>query len=255
MARNYDVHVRTLAQVPTLVRVDGTWPGPLTLSAGWYRARARPWNELVSEPMIRLDRGGTEFLIGVTRRLRELGASECYSPALYGGSTRVFRRSGFQPHASLRLMERGMRPVTGGSRRHIVRTDPDPDWSEITEVDRSAFEGFWGMSREGLVEALDANRAHALLTTRIESRLAGFAIVGTQWGVAYLHRIAVDPAYGGQGVGRSLVEEAVRWGSAHGGRSIVLNVREDNERAIALYERTGFTDTGADLSVLRLRLR
>lgn len=204
--------------------------------------------------MVRLDRGGTEFLIAVTARLRDLGASECYSPALYGGSTRVWLRSGFESHASLRIMERSLRPVPGGAEPHHVQHETDPDWLEIVEIDRSAFDGFWGMSRDGLAEALDANRTHVLLTTRIDSRLAGFAIVGTQWGVAYLHRIAVDPVHEGRGVGRALIAEAFLWGAAKGGRSMVLNVRPENDRAVALYGRTGFTDTGTDLRVLRLPL-
>lgn len=251
MARNYDVHLLTLAQVPTLVRVEGRWPDPITLSAGWFRARARPWNDEVIEPIIKLERGGTEFLIAVTRRVHEVGGATCYSPALYGSASRVWLRSGFEPHASLRIMERGLNPLPAETRQTEVTREHDPDWEAILAVDRAAFEGFWGMSREGLSEALTTNRSHTLLVGRDHDAVVGYAIVGSQWGVTYLHRIAVHPNWTGRGLGRALIGEAVRWGVANNGRTMILNVRPENQRAIALYQRTGFTDTGSELSVLR----
>lgn len=251
MARNYHVHLLTLAQVPTLVRVEGEWPDPITLSTGWFRARARPWNDQVTEPMIRLDRGGAEFLISVTRRIHELAGRVCYSPALFGSSSRVWLRSGFEPHAGLRIMERGLNPVASVASDIEVTSNSDPNWEAILEVDRASFEGFWSMSREGLFEALMTNRAHTLLVVPDNDAVAGYAIVGSQWGVTYLHRIAVHPGWAGRGLGRALVGEAVRWGAANGGRTMILNVRPDNHRAIALYQRTGFTDTGTELTVLR----
>lgn len=251
MARNYDVHPLTLAQVPTLVRVEGEWPDPITLSSGWFRARARPWNDEVSEPMIRLDRGGAEFLVAVTRRVHEVGGEVCYSPALFGGTSRVWLRSRYQPHATLRIMERGLNPVPSVAKDLEVTQVTDPDWEAILQVDRASFEGFWAMSRDGLVEALMTNRAHVLLEVRQNDEVAGYAIVGSQWGVAYLHRIAVHPDWTGRGLGRALLGEAVRWGSVNGGRTMILNVRPENQRAITLYERTGFTDTGTELTVLR----
>jgi ribosomal protein S18 acetylase RimI-like enzyme len=71
--------------------------------------------------------------------------------------------------------------------------------------------------------------------------------------VTYLHRIAVRPELEGRGLGTSLLHAAFDWGRAMGGRSIILNVRAENHRAIGLYRRCGFTDTGTSLRVLRHR--
>lgn len=253
VTRNYNIHVLTLQQVPTLLRMEGTWPEPVSLSAGWFRARARPWNESVVDPMVRLDRGGSEFLTAVTSRLiRHIGATAVYSPALYGGSTRVWRRSGFADHAALDIMERGMnRPPSPPSEE--VRLVTDPEWEEVLEVDRLAFEGFWGMSDVGLREAFDTSRASALLLVPRSGQLAGYAMVGVQWGTAYLHRIAVRPDASGNGLGASLISAAIEFGYRSGGRSMVLNVRPENSRAKRLYERAGFTNTGTTLQVLRYR--
>src|SRR5688572_2462715 len=57
--------------------------------------------------------------------------------------------------------------------------------------------------------------------------------------------VSVAQAYWGEGVGRSLVEALLAWATAGGViRKINLRVRTDNARAIALYERLGFTVEG-----------
>lgn len=253
MSRYYDVHVLTLAEVATLLRVEGSWPGPITLSAGWLRARARPWNETVIDPMVRLVRGGAEFLTAVTRSLYDLDVGAVFSPALYPGSTAVWKRAGFSDHATLEVMERALGSGVPAGQGHDVRVEEDPDWEEVLELDRLAFEGFWGMSRVGLEEAHGTNRNTLLLSVRRRSRLAGYSIVGAQWGTVYLHRIAVHPDDMGRGIGAALVAAAIRWGVSTGSQSIVLNVRPENTRAKRLYERLGFTQTRTALEVLRHR--
>jgi ribosomal protein S18 acetylase RimI-like enzyme len=203
--------------------------------------------------MVRLDRGGADFLTAVTRKLADMGASEVYSPALYPGSTRVWVRSGYVEYAALEVMERSLATATEAEPTHQVALQPAPDWGAILDVDRIAFEGFWGMSLLGLREAHETNRSAALLTVMLERAFAGYAIVGTQWAVTYLHRIAVRPELEGRGLGASLLHAAFNWGRATGGRSIILNVRAENHRAIGLYRRCGFTDTGTSLRVLRHR--
>jgi len=246
---NYDIHIHTLRNVASDLRVVGQWPNPLTISSGWLRARARPWNDMITEPMIRLDRGGTGFLQEVTRHMASMGAHEVFSPALYPSSTRSWVDNGYEEYASLDVLERsliGERPVSG---EHTVR-ETEPNWPSIVAIDKQAFSGFWGMSELGLDEAYHANRSTALLTISD----AGYAIVGTHWGVAYLHRIAVRPDAEGGGLGGALLSACIGWAAANGGRVMILNVRPDNARAIRLYERSGFVRTRASLSVLRHRV-
>lgn len=237
----------------SLLRVEGDWPEPLTATLGWFRARARPWNEEMTGPMLRLDRGGAEFLISVTNHLEELTGQLCFSPALYGGATRVWRRAGYEPHVELGIMERGLGQPALDSGLHDVRALPDPDWEAVLAVDRQAFEGFWAMSRDALIEAHATNRSSTLFTVSRGPELAGFAIVGSQWGVGYLHRIAVGPRFRGEGVARSLLAASINWASKTGARSMVLNVRPENTGARRLYEKSGFSDSGASLQVLRHR--
>jgi GNAT superfamily N-acetyltransferase len=61
----------------------------------------------------------------------------------------------------------------------------------------------------------------------------------------------VDPAARRSGVGRALVEAIVAWARSAGARTLVLQVTEGNEPALALYRRAGFVPT-EDLSPLRV---
>ncbi|MFF0744660.1 GNAT family N-acetyltransferase [Streptomyces sp. NPDC004111] len=55
----------------------------------------------------------------------------------------------------------------------------------------------------------------------------------------------VDPAHGGRGVGRALVEYTLDWARAEGFRSMQFNaVAASNLHAVRLYERLGFTVIG-----------
>ena len=56
-----------------------------------------------------------------------------------------------------------------------------------------------------------------------------------------IHTIGVDPAYQGQGIGRRLLSELLEYAA---GGAVFLEVRTDNEAAIALYESVGFVNVG-----------
>lgn len=56
--------------------------------------------------------------------------------------------------------------------------------------------------------------------------------------------LAVTPARHRHGIGRALVERALRTLAGHGARSIFLEVRESNAAARALYAALGFEEVG-----------
>jgi [ribosomal protein S18]-alanine N-acetyltransferase len=55
-----------------------------------------------------------------------------------------------------------------------------------------------------------------------------------------VHNLAVLPAFRRQGIGRRLLEHALRQARLRGAARAYLEVRSKNAGAIALYERTGF---------------
>lgn len=68
----------------------------------------------------------------------------------------------------------------------------------------------------------------------------GYAIVLEVVDEATLMDIAVDSAFRGKGIGRSLVEFVVNHSLLHGVNEMWLEVRESNHNAIKLYESSGF---------------
>lgn len=233
-----------------MVRIDGHWPSAVHLSRGWARASARPWNDDSADGFIRLIRGGRDFLADAAETVARLCEATVLSPAMYPSSTRIWVKAGFEPASELDIMERSMSvPVAAG--RSEVTESPDPDWPRILEIDRGAFEGFWRMSLDGLKEAVASTKRSSVLEIREDRELIGYAIVGAQWDVSYLQRIAVSPDHYGRSLGSDLVRAALRWGKKAQSRLMVLNVREENARARSLYVKEGFNVASTRLRIMR----
>ena len=87
--------------------------------------------------------------------------------------------------------------------------------------------------------------ARVLVATE-EGRIVGSAVVlfRARSRVARLYSIAVAPGMAGAGTGRALLSSAFAAAAEHDCTELRLEVREDNPRAIAFYERNGFVATG-----------
>lgn len=121
------------------------------------------------------------------------------------------------------------------------------------EIDRLAFQGFWRMSPAGLTEAMSSTARSVVLTVG-DTEILGYAIVGAQWNVSYLQRIAVRPEQAGKNVGSDLVRAALAWARKTSAQTMVLNVRNENARARRLYSKEGFAPTGTALRILRYKI-
>lgn len=74
-------------------------------------------------------------------------------------------------------------------------------------------------------------------------------------GVWTMSNVAVHPDYRGRGIGGQLVDVAIAHIRKHGGRRIFLDVRHNNQPAVALYRRRGFIcyDTMYEMGLLATR--
>ena len=72
---------------------------------------------------------------------------------------------------------------------------------------------------------------------------------GESSGAAALTSLWVDPRFRGLGVGSVLIDAVEAWALGQGLNQILLWVTETNQVAESLYERRGFTRTGAVQSV------
>jgi ribosomal protein S18 acetylase RimI-like enzyme len=80
--------------------------------------------------------------------------------------------------------------------------------------------------------------------------VAGYVIAGRGDGIGYLQRLAVDPAARRQGLGRTMVFDALAWMRRRGAGRGLVNTQRTNQGALALYEACGFQILPEGLQVL-----
>jgi ribosomal protein S18 acetylase RimI-like enzyme len=241
-----------LADQPINVNERGVWPGRLTLRKGWARAEARPWNDDEPQASLRLLRGGSSFLEACASRLIQLGANGVISPPLPLSARRAWLQAGFETYIDLALMRKSLND-SGDSPSHLVVEKPDADVDDLLAIDSAAFPDFWRFNRDGLEEAIQAtSRSTTLTILGGNGTPIAYAVVGFGSAIAYLQRVAVEPDWQGQGMGRSLLRVAGRRARESGAKVLLLNTQLDNTQAIQLYEDEGFTKLPEPLTLLRV---
>jgi ribosomal protein S18 acetylase RimI-like enzyme len=103
------------------------------------------------------------------------------------------------------------------------------------------------LSRRSFRQLIDSDTTDALVA-ETEGRVAGYCIVlfRAGSGVARLYSVAVSPSLAGTGIGRLLLDAAESTAFEKNRLILRLEVREDNPRAIALYERNGYHRIGRE---------
>jgi len=113
------------------------------------------------------------------------------------------------------------------------------DAPRCAELERLLFAGDDPWDARAFVEALAAG--HPYLAARVGEALVGYAGLGLAGPEAEVHTVAVDPAHQGRGIGRALLRALL---ALAGSATVFLEVRTDNETAIALYRSEGFAVVG-----------
>ena len=110
----------------------------------------------------------------------------------------------------------------------------------LAAMHESAFEAPWG---EAEIAALLTGPGGFAVIAR-EDEPAGFILCRAVGGEAEILTLAVKPQARGRGLGRALVEAAFGLARQAGADAMFLEVAEDNEAAIALYQTAGFRLAG-----------
>lgn len=119
-----------------------------------------------------------------------------------------------------------------------------------TIVDRRAFPPPWGNDAAALADIVTATPHHRARCFRIDGCVVAFAISGRAAETGYIQRLAVDPSVRRQGLGRALVDDALRWMRRRGVTRVLVNTAVDNEAAINLYRSSGFEEQPTRLEIL-----
>ena len=126
----------------------------------------------------------------------------------------------------------------------VIRAATQADLDALLAIENRCFSAD-RISRRSFRELL-ARPTAATVIAEVDGRPAGYAMLLFRHGTAMsrLYSIAVDPDQAGRGVGAALMK-AVEDETFERGRMLLrLEVREDNERAIALYRRLGYRPIG-----------
>jgi ribosomal-protein-alanine N-acetyltransferase len=74
--------------------------------------------------------------------------------------------------------------------------------------------------------------------------LVGYGLLSIAAGEAHILNLCVDPVRQARGLGRRLLEQLLRRAARRGTRTVFLEVRPSNTRALHLYRAAGFAEIG-----------
>ena len=112
--------------------------------------------------------------------------------------------------------------------------------------------GFEGESTEWFIEWVNENK---VIIQRKDLELAGFCCVSiyNEGTVLWIRELAVDPAFQRTGVGKRLMEQAIKYGVDNGAKKGFLAADILNENAIGLYRKYDFQRKGTDSELQMIR--
>lgn len=123
-----------------------------------------------------------------------------------------------------------------------IRDAREEDLERITWLEQAAFADPWRLDL--LTYEITHPGTLLLVAVRADEPAAGYAVFRHGGGEAELLRLAVDPGERRRGVARRLVEAGLDRLRREDVEACHLEVRTDNEGAIALYQALGFEPTG-----------
>jgi ribosomal-protein-alanine N-acetyltransferase len=123
----------------------------------------------------------------------------------------------------------------------IIRPMTEADMEQVLAVERRCHRHPW--SRQLFADEL-ANPVSTIDLLWMGETLAGFHCYWSLSGEMHILNVATAPDFRRRGVARFLLHQAFRRGLEQGMERVFLEVRRQNEPAIALYRSLGFSTIG-----------
>lgn len=127
----------------------------------------------------------------------------------------------------------------------IVRRATEADLPGLTALETLAFSSPW--SETSLRQELKNHQAHVWILHPENAMAVEFLAYIDYWVVAgelHLLKIATHPAHVRRGYGRRLMDHMLEQGDAISASQVTLEVRPNNDAALALYRDYGFREVG-----------
>lgn len=179
------------------------------------------------------------------------GLADVVSPPVPLEDAHHWERAGMHAHTVLATLALGTlkeyrpRSVPAGL---TLRTGTAADVARILQLESASFDNFWRYDRPHVERLL---RSGHLMLAEHGGALVGYAHCAADSGGGLLGRLAVEPEWRRRGVGRALVDDAVRYTQLQRGTRVWLSTQHDNTASHALYRAAGFEDTGRRHAFMR----
>lgn len=115
------------------------------------------------------------------------------------------------------------------------------DVEAVVAVENNAYAFPW--TRGNFLDSLASGHQSLVMRER-DGPLAGYFLQIPMVDEIHLLNITVRPDLHGQGMGRRLLEHALKLARNAGMQSMLLEVRPSNHKALAVYEHVGFVEIG-----------
>lgn len=159
------------------------------------------------------------------------------------------KRRGFHLVSHIVAYEkRGGAVPRGGNQTVRVRPVRATDLAALVAVDSLNFHPLWHNSVETLRRWRESLPYFVVAVA--EEGPVGYCYCSVKAGHGHLIRMAVHPAWQGQGIGTRLMAEAMQFFQLLGVQLITLNTQEENEAAQRLYRQFGFRPKGREALAL-----
>ena len=123
----------------------------------------------------------------------------------------------------------------------LIRPMEELDLPQAAAIEKEAITPPW--SEQAFRESLGLE--HTILLAAIQDgQVAGYCVCYQSFEEGEITNVAVKKELRGQGIAGKLLEKLCSYGKERGLERYILEVRADNEPAIHLYERSGFTRVG-----------
>jgi GNAT superfamily N-acetyltransferase len=214
-------------------------------------ARVAAWHgraDVASLALLCADAPTQRTLRRLLERLQEAGYREVVTNALGPGTSLPLVDVGFAVKGRLHLLAHDLAslPPSSGLTRKATRTDR----GTLLATDAAAFDEFWRFDELALREAARATPRSHLRAAPARRDPRAYGLFGRAGPSGYVQRLAVAPEVQRRGLGQALLTDGLRWLRSRGAKRVYVNTQEDNDRALALYLRSGFTQLPVGLNVL-----
>ena len=119
-----------------------------------------------------------------------------------------------------------------------VRDMVNEDLDRILEIENLCFKAPWG--RDDLYREINDNKLSVMQVITIDDLVVGFCDYWNTFDSGTICQIAIHPEYQGQNLGSRLFEEVLKDAKAKKIRTLTLEVRASNTKAINFYKKFGF---------------